>query len=219
MTTKSDLEVALRTALPVQWHSHVPDLARVLEDALTGHAPTLTDPSLLPLVESLYGISLRTTSGTLTVSQVDRQSMTVEHGSTRLIIPLPGDHLNASQSQGFINHPSGPVYQHFGDINLGPIVGAGDGHQAVAQPVQTTDPLSPYEMGLRVLLARLGSDHPCSSEVLVYEQRLCENLRAARRYGDTRERAVARAEVIDRLNDLARAAVGVSFNELCGSGA
>ena len=81
-----------------------------------------------------------------------------------------------------------------------------------------TDSYTRYETGVRALLARLGRDHPRSADALVYQQRLHDNLTAARRYGDTETRRAERAEIIDRLNALAQAALGVSFNALCGEG-
>jgi hypothetical protein len=129
--------------------------------------------------------------------------------------PGSSDTINAQGSQGFLNRPTGPVYQHFGDIVQGNKMSGTIGSQAQAGQVRSTDAFAAYEAGLAALLARIGSDHPRSSEALVYEQRLRENLAVARRYGDTREREAARAEVVDRLNDLAQATVGISFNELC----
>jgi len=78
-----------------------------------------------------------------------------------------------------------------------------------------TDSYTRYETGVRALLARLGRDHPRAAEAQVYQQRLHENLAAARRYGDTEARRAERAEIVDRLNALAQAALGVSFNALC----
>ena len=79
-----------------------------------------------------------------------------------------------------------------------------------------TDSYTRYETGVRALLARLGRDHPRTAEAQVYQQRLHENLAATRRYGDTESRRAERAEIVDRLNALAQAALGVSFNALCG---
>ena len=81
-----------------------------------------------------------------------------------------------------------------------------------------TDVYTHYEVGLRALLARLDRDDPRYADALVYQQRLLENVTAARRYGDTETRRAERAEIADRLNALALAAVGTSFNDLCGEG-
>lgn len=81
-----------------------------------------------------------------------------------------------------------------------------------------TDIYTRYETGVRALLARLGRDHTRAAEARVYQQRLHDNLAAARRYGDTETRRAERAEIVDRLNALAQAALGVSFNALCGEG-
>ncbi len=80
-----------------------------------------------------------------------------------------------------------------------------------------TDTFSAYEVGLRQLLEELGRDHPRYAEALTYQQRLEENLSQARRYGDTETRGATRAEIIDRLNELTLAELGVSFNELCAA--
>ena len=65
------------------------------------------------------------------------------------------------------------------------------------------------------MLAQVGPDHPRYSEVLVYQQRLTENISRARRFGDTNLRQADRAEIIDQLNELALATLGISFNKLC----
>ena len=78
-----------------------------------------------------------------------------------------------------------------------------------------TDVYTSYEVGLRALLARLGCDHLRHADALVYQQRMGDNLAAARRYGDTESRRADRAEIIDRLNALAQGALGVAFNVLC----
>jgi hypothetical protein len=78
-----------------------------------------------------------------------------------------------------------------------------------------TDAYTYYEVGVRALLARLDRDDPRYADALVYQHRMLENLAAARRYGDTETRRAERAEVVDRLNALALAAVGTSFNDFC----
>jgi hypothetical protein len=79
----------------------------------------------------------------------------------------------------------------------------------------SSDVYSPYESGLRLMLDKLGRDHSRYSETLVYQQRLTDNISQARRYGDTDTRKSERAEVIDRLNELSLAVLGMAFNELC----
>jgi len=89
---------------------------------------------------------------------------------------------------------------------------------AEAPEVPTTSPgdaFSPYENGIRELLARLGQQHVRHSEALVYQQRLLENITLSRLYGDTDTRKAERAEVIARLNALAQAELQVTFNALC----
>jgi tetratricopeptide (TPR) repeat protein len=70
------------------------------------------------------------------------------------------------------------------------------------------------------LLAQFGRDHPRYTEVLVYQQRLLENLARTRLYGDTETSRAERAEILDRLNHLVLEAGGKSFSAiLSGSGA
>ena len=85
----------------------------------------------------------------------------------------------------------------------------------VAAPVQYEDLFSPYERGLKQLGVKLGSQHPRYVEFSTNQIRLLENIRAARRLGDSEEREVKRAELIDRLNHLALTTIGQSFTDLC----
>ena len=74
-----------------------------------------------------------------------------------------------------------------------------------------------YQKALTQLRAALGSGHPDYGDVLLYEQRLTENMRSARRFGDTDTLRAERAQVIDGLNRLALQHAGRSFNELAFS--
>ncbi len=76
-----------------------------------------------------------------------------------------------------------------------------------------------YEVGLRLLLSRLGIGHPRYGEALVYQQRLTENLITAGIQGTTETQRAERAEIIARLNALSLSTLGVSFNELSGMSA
>jgi hypothetical protein len=76
------------------------------------------------------------------------------------------------------------------------------------------DTFSGYEMGLERLLAQMGQGHERYADALLFEQRLAENIGRARRMGDTSTRRSERTEIIDRLNELALAVTGRSFNEL-----
>jgi len=78
-----------------------------------------------------------------------------------------------------------------------------------------SDTFSSYEAGLCQLLHRMGPTHSDYSEVLVYQQRLIENINQTQRYGDTDARKAERSEIIDRLNEVALAASGIPFNRLC----
>ena len=71
-----------------------------------------------------------------------------------------------------------------------------------------------YQKALTQLRTALGSDHPDYGDALLYEQRLTENMRSARRFGDTENLRAERAQIIDGLNRLALQDLGRSFNEL-----
>lgn len=80
------------------------------------------------------------------------------------------------------------------------------------------DEFTMYERGLERLLGRLSVSDLGYGAVLTYEQRLLENIRVARLYGDTDVNRSARAAIIGQLNGVAVDAVGVSFNALCVGG-
>lgn len=151
-------------------------------------------------------------SGDINVSGVSGGNVVIGHGAN---------------VQGQVAVSGGNVQGPVTGVNLGNVqytFGGPTGAPSVgAQPAggsgggsSSNDPLTRYENGLRVLLERLGTGHARYNEALVYEQRLRENVYAARTYGDTHERQAARAEVISRLNELAYVAAGVSFQELGG---
>lgn len=77
------------------------------------------------------------------------------------------------------------------------------------------DILTCYQTGLSKVFNRIDLNHPRYDELLVYWQRLEENLDKTRRYGNTDSREASRAEIIDRLNHLTMDVLGVSFIELC----
>jgi hypothetical protein len=68
-----------------------------------------------------------------------------------------------------------------------------------------SDQFTVYELGMQRLLDCLGDKHERYAEVLVYQQRLSENIHETRLFGDTRDREARRAEVIYQLNMLAKA--------------
>jgi hypothetical protein len=78
------------------------------------------------------------------------------------------------------------------------------------------DAFTHYETGLERLLASLHNDHPRYTEVLIYEQRLRENIMQARLFGNDENRNTQRAEIIVQLNTLTPEVVGQSFNQICG---
>ena len=85
-----------------------------------------------------------------------------------------------------------------------------------SSPVQSVGGQINYEAGISALLAHLGTAHPRHSEALVYQQRLNDNQKSSRLFGDTEIRRAERAEIIMQLNSLSLAALGVAFNELAG---
>jgi DNA-binding transcriptional ArsR family regulator len=77
------------------------------------------------------------------------------------------------------------------------------------------DAYSHYEEGLDRLLTRITRDDPHYRQVLIYQQRLIENITQSRQYGDTDTRKAERSEIVDRLNDFALSTLKMSFDELC----
>jgi hypothetical protein len=74
-----------------------------------------------------------------------------------------------------------------------------------------------YADGLQQLLNQIPAHHRRYSELLVFQQRLTENINLAHRYGgDTPALYADRAQIIERLNHLSLDAIGESFNALCG---
>ena len=76
------------------------------------------------------------------------------------------------------------------------------------------DAYEAYQIGLKRLLELLESSHPRYTDLLVYEQRLQENITQTQRYGETELRRAERSEILDRLNQFALEEVGSSFNAL-----
>jgi hypothetical protein len=88
-------------------------------------------------------------------------------------------------------------------------------HASVDSPARP-DIFSRYETGLRQLIGQVKPGQPQQhAEVLVYQQRLVENITQSRRYGDNDILKFERARIIDRLNEFTLATLGKSFNELC----
>jgi len=83
--------------------------------------------------------------------------------------------------------------------------------RVVRQHKNTSDLWRQYESGLKQLLTKLGSDHLRSTELLILERRLLENLARARLYGDTSTSHIERAQILDALDRLALETVGRKF--------
>ncbi len=78
------------------------------------------------------------------------------------------------------------------------------------------DAYSSYEAGLQEFMGRIRN-HADYQECLVFEGRLRENIAESRLYGNSDVRKADRFEIIARLNEIALAALGVSFNDLCAA--
>ncbi|MBN2003374.1 MAG: metallophosphoesterase [Anaerolineae bacterium] len=87
--------------------------------------------------------------------------------------------------------------------------------KAKAFEALTQEPYEAYETGLRNLLERMTPQHPRYDEALIYQHRLVENIAKARRYKDNSDLESARIEVLDRLEQLSRDTLGVTFTSLC----
>jgi hypothetical protein len=84
-------------------------------------------------------------------------------------------------------------------------------------PERQSDVYYHYEVGLHQLQSRMERSHPRYIELLTYQQRLEENIRQARLYGDTPTRSAERSEIIHRFNELALSVLNAPFNDLCDS--
>lgn len=87
-------------------------------------------------------------------------------------------------------------------------------HTVAEDEENGTDLYSYYEDCLDIFLKRLDQASDVFSFGLVLEQRLRENVKRARRYGDTPESRAERSEVMDQLNRVALENMGISFLEV-----
>jgi tetratricopeptide (TPR) repeat protein len=72
-------------------------------------------------------------------------------------------------------------------------------------------PRETYRLRLQQLLEKIDRDHPSYVDLLLYQHRLIDNLDQWQRYGDTETLRAERARVVEQLNNLALAALGVPF--------
>jgi hypothetical protein len=72
-----------------------------------------------------------------------------------------------------------------------------------------------YEAGLHALMKQVQRGHPRAADARFYQQRLLNNIHDARAYGDTEPRRAERSVMLQRLDEIAHAVVGISFYELC----
>lgn len=82
------------------------------------------------------------------------------------------------------------------------------------EEVEPADAYSAYEAAVDELRERLGSGHAKVEELLIYQSRLAENIKAARLYGDNDTRRSERSEIIHYLNTIALAELKVSFDKI-----
>lgn len=88
-----------------------------------------------------------------------------------------------------------------------------DNHREMPAPSER-DVFSPYETGMRQLLRQVESTNPRYGEVLVYQQRLMENIAVVRSYGDSETRRAERAAILDQLNKVSLSTIGTPFSTL-----
>lgn len=72
-----------------------------------------------------------------------------------------------------------------------------------------------YNRGFQKLIDLVKENRDCYQQVLVFQQRLEENIYQVKHYGDTDGRRSQRSEIIANLNRLSLETTNVSFNELC----
>lgn len=80
-----------------------------------------------------------------------------------------------------------------------------------------SDVLPPLETARRrcaILIERIGQRHPSYQDALLYQHRLLDALQQVEKYGRTDTLLAESARVVERLNSLALAAIGVPFTEL-----
>ncbi len=81
--------------------------------------------------------------------------------------------------------------------------------------LKTDDVYAPYETGMQQLLQQLGAEHPRYAEVYTFQQRLTENIKTSRSYGDTEDRRAERSEIIIELDRLSRDELHIPFSNIC----
>lgn len=81
--------------------------------------------------------------------------------------------------------------------------------------IQFLDIYASLERGLEKLQKAMGQDHPDYADFTASEQRLKDNIKRSRRFGDTQNRQAERVEIIEQLNRIARSTLNITFNSLC----
>ncbi len=81
MPDHTDIETALRTALPPNLHASIPALAQVLDAARNGHEAKVATPDLITALERLQGQTLTISSGNITVQNVSGEGIAIGHGA------------------------------------------------------------------------------------------------------------------------------------------
>ena len=92
-------------------------------------------------------------------------------------------------------------------------------HRPSSEELVKPDAYTSYEAGLRRLLDQVGKGHPQYEKILVFQQRLLENIATARLYNDTDTLRSDRAQIIAQLDNLTLDTLAISFSrDLCGLG-
>lgn len=86
--------------------------------------------------------------------------------------------------------------------------------ESTPEEIDDLDIYRPYEQCLSQLLRQIEQSHPRYRDVLIYQQRLQENIEKARSYGDTETRMAERAEILALLNELTLALFNQPFSNL-----
>jgi len=73
-----------------------------------------------------------------------------------------------------------------------------------------------YRIGIQRLLEGIGLNHPSYADVLVFQQRLEENLFYTNQFGPTQSRLAERAQILDGCNRLSMSITGHTLYYFCG---
>ncbi len=86
---------------------------------------------------------------------------------------------------------------------------------SMSQNTRHSDVFTKYEKGLDRLLSLIDYTSTSYSSILIYQQRLTENIENARLHGDTENLRAERSVIITQLNLMSTSETGITFNDLC----